>query len=234
VTPEEMGFRIFQDMRGVQAVYRITRSTTTQVAEAFAASADVIRVLDASALSEPNLDLGVFGIVIIDGERIMYRVRDLAANTISSLLRGTAGTAATEHAAGASVTDLGRGNLLDQRYQDSIVSDTTLSDGSTAIYYAPSITDVGFGDSSTAFIDALEVYVAGQRQYATGSEYPWIAVDINPVAIEFVDNLPLADTEVTILVRRGVTWYAPGVDTPSNGVALQDTNTVPARFLRGL
>ncbi len=239
VTPEEMGFRIFQDMRGVQAVYRITRSTTTQVAVAVTSDANEIQVVDASALSEPNLELGIFGVVIIDGERIMYRVRDIAANTISSLLRGTAGTAAAEHAVGASVTDLGRGNLLEQSYQDRIVRDTTLADGSTAVYYAPSINiDNAYQDSSSDIL-ALEVYVGGTRQYsysttAVESEYPWVTTDINPVAIEFVSKLPPADVEVTILVRQGSTWYERGVDSPSNGVALQDTNTIPARFLRGL
>jgi hypothetical protein len=46
--------------------------------------------------------------------------------------------------------------------------------------------------------------------------------------------LPPEGVEVTILIRRGVTWYEPGVNTASNGVALQDTNTRAARFLRGL
>jgi hypothetical protein len=237
VVPEEMAFRIFQDMRGVQAVYRITRDTTTELAAAVSAAADSIRVVDAAALSEPNLELGIFGVVIIDGERIMYRTRDLSANTISSLLRGTAGTAAADHAAGASVTDLGRGNLLDTEYQDRVVSDTALGDGSTVVYYAPSITDVDFGDSSTVFVDALEVYVGGQRQYpasVTESPYPWAVTNFDPVAVEFLEALPPDGVEVTILIRRGVTWYEPGVNTASNGVALQDTNTRAARFLRGL
>jgi hypothetical protein len=247
ITPEEMGFRIFQDMRGVQATYRITRSTTTQVATAVTADADEIFVADATALSEPNLDLGIFGSVIIDGERIMYRVRDLSLNKISSLLRGTAGTAAASHAADTDVTDLGRGNLLDQRYQNYVVSDTTLSDGSTAVYYAPSIDiDSAYQDSSSDIL-ALEVYVGGVRQYAYSdtvatSQYRWIVTDFDPVAVEFLTDpnlvdpmlLPPAGVEVTILVRRGVTWYAPGVDSASNGVALQDTNTEAARFLRGL
>jgi hypothetical protein len=236
VTPEEMGFRIFQDMRGVQAVYRITRATTTELAAAVSAAADSIRVVNAAALSEPNLELGIFGVVIIDGERIMYRARDLAANTISSLLRGTAGTAAADHAVGTSVTDLGRGNLLDMTYQDRVVSDTALSDGSTVIYYAPSITDVDFGDSSTIFVDALEVYVGGQRQYpasVTESQYPWVVTDFDPVAVEFLEALPPEGVEVTILVRRGLGWYGPGVK-PTNGTALQDTDTLAARFLRGL
>jgi hypothetical protein len=224
-------------MRGVQAVYRITRDTTTQLVAAVSAAEDSIRVVDAAALSEPNLELGIFGVVIIDGERIMYRTRDLAANTIRSLLRGTAGTAAADHAAGASVTDLGRGNLLEAEYQNRVVSDTALSDGSTVVYYAPSITDVDFGDSSTVFVEAIEVYVGGQRQYPasiTESPYPWAVTNFDPVAIEFLEALPPEGVEVTILIRRGVTWYEPGANTASNGVALQDTNTLPARFLRGL
>jgi hypothetical protein len=247
VTPEEMGFRIFQDMRGVQATYRITRSSTTQVAAAVTADADEILVLDAAALSEPNLELGIFGVVLIDGERIMYRVRDLSLNKISSLLRGTAGTAAAPHNINADVTDLGRGNLLGQEYQDYVVSDTTLSDGSTVVYYAPNIDiDSAYQDSSSDIL-ALEVYVGGVRQYrysdtSATSQYRWVVTDISPVAIEFVTDsmlpdpltLPPEGVEVTILVRRGKTWYAPGVDTASNGVALQDTGTEAARFLRGL
>jgi hypothetical protein len=245
VVPGEMAFRIFQDMRGVQAVYRITRATTTELAAAVSAAADSIRVVDAAALSEPNLALGIFGVVIIDGERIMYRTRNLAANTISSLLRGTAGTAAADHAAGTDVTDLGRGNLLEAEYQNRIVSDTTLSDGSTSVYYAPSIDiDNAFQDSSSDIL-ALEVYVGGTRQYAYSetaatSQYPWIVTDFDPVAVEFLTDsdpvtptlLPPAGVEVTILVRRGQSWYEPGVGTASNGVALQDTNTAAARFLR--
>jgi hypothetical protein len=50
--------------------------------------------------------------------------------------------------------------------------------------------------------------------------------------VEF-DMAPPEGVQVTILVRRGVTWYAPGINTPSNGVALQDTETQAARFLRG-
>jgi hypothetical protein len=239
ITPEEIAFLIFQDMRGVQAVYRITRSTTTELVDAVSASADLIRVSNVAALSEPNLELGIFGVVIINGERIMYRVRNLANNTISSLLRGTAGTAASSHAAGSVVTDLGRGNLLDQRFQDRIVSNTAIGDGSTSIYYAPNINiDNNYQDSSSDIL-ALEVYVGGTRQYAYSetaaeSQYPWAVTDFDPVAVEFLEALPPEGVEVTILVRQGVTWYAPGVDTPSNGVALQDTNTEAARFLRGL
>ena len=56
---------------------------------------------------------------------------------------------------------------------------------------------------------------------------------IDPVEITF-ETPPNSGVEVLILVRRGVTWYAPGAGTPSNGEPLQITNTAAARFLRGL
>jgi hypothetical protein len=245
VVPEQIGFRIFQDMRGVQATYRITNRTTTVLTQTLAYDDDVINVENARALSEPNLELGIFGVVTIDGERIMYRERNTALNTLSGLRRGTLGTAAAEHAVDANVYDMGRGNLLNQSYQDYIVSDTSMGDDSTTIFYAPSIVLDNTNDSSTERL-ALEVYVGGTRQYAYSdttatSQYRWFVTDFDPVAIEFVvDDTaipplvpPTAGVEVTVLVRRGVTWYAPGVGTPSNGQALQETDTDAARFLRG-
>jgi len=306
VVPEEMGFRIFQDMRGVQATYRITRSTTTQLSAAVSATADEIPVINAAALSEPNLELGIFGVAIVDGERIMYRNRNLANNTISGLLRGTAGTAAAPHALNAVVTDLGQGNLLGSQFQDRLVSNTSLADGSTVIYSAPNIVIVN-ADSSVD-INAVEVYVAGTRQsqyieiapvvmdneipvfqynigekyvivalgdtdwnsiagtqgivyqlgdtftaavpvatistgaaYHVETQYRWTVDQIDPLSIEFVINFssdqplaaPPSGVEVTILVRRGVSWYQPGADTASDGIALQETQTEAARFLRG-
>jgi hypothetical protein len=233
-------------MRGVQATYRITDATTTTLAQDLSATANVAYVTNATALSEPNLPLGIFGVVTIDGERIMYRNRDTALNTISGLMRGTAGTGASEHSAGATVYDIGRGNLLAQEYQDYVVSDSTLGDGTTSVFYAPTISVTDFGDSSTENL-SIEVYVGGIRQYkysdtSATSRYRWFLSAFDPVTIEFVvDNTtypeltaPAEGSEVTILVRRGVTWYEQGATTASDGIALQDTNTLPARFLRGL
>ena len=106
VVPEPMAFRIFQDMRGVQSTYRITPDTTTTTTQTVFATDDVIHVANASALIEPNLADNIWGAVTIDAERIMYRYRDTTANTISGLLRGTAGTAIAEHADGATVYNL--------------------------------------------------------------------------------------------------------------------------------
>jgi hypothetical protein len=264
IVPEATGFRIFQDMRGVQATYRITAKTTTVLLQDLSTTDDTAHVMDASALSEPTLELGIFGVVTIDGERIMYRDRNVGLNTISGLRRGTAGTATGAHVAGADVYDLGRGNFLTEQYQDYLVKDITQAYDATnplparpisgeTVFYAAGI--------AVAAAESIEVYVGGTRQYATGltphgdeysSQYRYNVLDLNPVSIEFVvDSIeepplaaPLDSAAVTILVRRGVTWYQAGVvynpDTqtveqqPSNGVALQDTDTVAARFLRGI
>ena len=245
IVPEAMAFRVFQDMRGVQATYRITNATTTTLAQNLSATDNIAYVANAAALSDPNLTLGIFGAVTIDGERIMYRERNTALNTISGLMRGTLGTGAAAHLSDAEVYDIGRGNLLPQQYQDYIVSDSTLGDGSTSVFYAPSILFEDFLDSSSERL-AVEVYVGGIRQYAYSdttatSRYRWFVTDYDPLAVDFVVDgnvyppleAPPAGVEVTILVREGVTWYQQGVNQASDGIALQDTDTQAARFLRG-
>ena len=282
--PPAMAFRIFQDMRGVQATYRITSNTTTALTQPLSANADVIYVNNASALSQPDLAINIWGVITIDGERIMYRQRDTVNNTVSSLLRGTGGTAAASHAVDASVIDTGRGNLLPQEYQDYVVSNTFEGDDTTTEFTATLI-DLA-QDDSTLRVDILEVYVGGIKQSEhfigdgvtntfvlnnvvalpnsvvtidgdlqslttnytiSGNTLTFVTapalksvivvarysiVAISPATIIF-ETAPAAGVEVTLLVRQGVTWYAPGPGTPSNGVPLQETNTGAARFLRG-
>ena len=257
VVPEAMAFRIFQDMRGVQATYRITDATSTFLTQTLSSTADVIHVDNAGKLSEPDLPNGVFGVITINGERIMYRNRNVGANTITGLMRGTAGTGASEHAIGAPVYDMGRGNLLYESYQDYVLKDTIPAydpanpsperpvPGQTE-FVAPNIVIQDFLDSSSEAL-SLEVYVGGVRQYkysdtTTTSQYRWVQNQFDPVSVEFIVDstavppltAPLDTAEVSILVRQGKTWYQPTATEPSNGQALQETQTQAARFLRGL
>ena len=226
IVPEAMAFRIFQDMRGVQATYRITDATTTALAQPLSATDDIVYVVNAGALDQPALSSNIWGVLTVDGERIMYRERDTANNTVSGLLRGTAGTAITDHAVDTVVYNLGRGNLMPEQFQNYINSNSFMADGTTTLFVA---TDVNVdSEDSTTIDEAVEVYVGGIRQTAG-----YTIVGSGPVQVEF-DSAPTSGYEVTVLVRRGVTWYAPGAGTPSNGIALQDTNTQAARFLRGL
>jgi hypothetical protein len=155
----------------------------------------------------------------------MYRDRDIINNTVSGLLRGTAGTAAADHDAGSLVYDIGRGNLLPLQFQNYVDSDTFVGDGSTTLFTATNVSIVNVDSSIND--TAVEVYVGGTR-VTTG----YAIEGDDPVEVEF-ETAPPGGVEVTILVRRGVTWYAPGINTPSDGIALQLQPTQAARFLQG-
>jgi len=225
VVPEAMAFRIFQDMRGVQATYRITPATTTLLSQDLNSTDDIVYVVNANALDEPALDSNIWGVLTVNGERIMYRERDIVNNTVSGLLRGTAGTAIADHPVDSIVYNLGRGNLMPEEFQNYINNTAFMGDSVTTVF----TTDINLDSEDSTIIDeAVEVYVGGTRQVGN-----YTIIGSGPVQIEF-DTAPTSGYEINILVRQGVTWYAPGAGTPSDGVALQDTNTQAARFLRGL
>jgi hypothetical protein len=225
VVPGAIAFRIFQDMRGLQSTYRITAATTTALTYSISAADDVIYVDNASALGQPNLPLGIFGLITINGERITYRNRDIVNNTISGLRRGTAGTGAASHVSGSIVYDIGAGNLLPAQYQNYVVSQDFLANGTTTSFVATDISVIGL--DSAELTDAVEVYVGGIRQ---AGGYTIDTAD--PVTVVF-DVAPTQNYQVTILVRRALSWYEPGPTTPSNGIPLQEQTTEAARFIRG-
>ncbi|HHZ97282.1 MAG TPA: hypothetical protein EYN67_17440 [Flavobacteriales bacterium] len=149
-------------------MYKVNKdSNTTALVQDIALNDDTIFVKDASLLGVPNLELNIFGIVIIDGERITYKEHNTTTNTISGLRRGTAGTGAATHTTGVFVNDVGIG---------SVVPGSTIIDG-----------------------------VLNED---LGSE-------MNVVPEKF-DNI----------------WYAPGISTPSNGIALQIQTTTQANFVK--
>jgi hypothetical protein len=221
-------------MRGVQATYRITPETTTQLVANLSADATIAYVADVTKLSLPNLADNIYGIMTIDGERIMYRELDYANNTVLGLRRGTGGTGADAHMADTDVYDMGRDNLVSNAYQDHIIQDTGYGDGSTTTFYAPSINNITFDDSSSIFAEAIEVYVAGVKQYnisntTVSCQYPYFVTDFDPVAVEFT-TAPSSGLEVTVLVRQGKWWYS--IATQAEQVqALQENPGVAARFL---
>lgn len=225
VVPGAVAFRIFQDMRGLQSSYRITESTTTTLVQPLSATDTVIYVEDASKLSEPDLENGVFGLITIDGERITYRTRDTVNNTLSGLRRGTVGTAADSHGVDSYVYDIGAGNLLPEEYQDRVIAQNTLGDGTTETF----LTAIPVLGLSTTYLErAVEVYLGGILQTEGYSIDTPIIGDNEVVSVTF-DTAPTAGYQVSIRVRRGQWWY--DVDAP--GQSLQETNTAAARFIRG-
>jgi hypothetical protein len=159
-------------------------------------------VEDASRLSEPNLPNGVFGLITINGERISYRVRNTDNNTLSGLRRGTAGTGAADHPVDSPVYDIGRGNLLPAEYQDRLVVENFLGDGSTTVFIADTI-DLTTEDSMLQ-LDALEVYVGGIKQ----SEH--FIGDGNTVTFALSGIVALTDSVVTVnnAVQTDITDYS--------------------------
>lgn len=222
--PAAEAFRIFQDMRGLQLTYRISAGWTTALREDLSSTADVIEVVDASRLAEPNLPAGIFGQITINGERITYRERDIVANTVSGLRRGVAGTGAADHQIGSAVYDIGLGNLLPAQYQDRVLAANALANGSQTVFTAADITLI---DLTPAQLDrAVQVYVGGLLQVDGYS-----VTSSGPVTVAF-DTAPTAGYQVSIRVRQGLSWYEPGPTTASNGEPLQITNTAAAVFIR--
>jgi hypothetical protein len=180
---------------------------------------------DVTTLTQPNPAINIWGVITINGERIMYRELDTVTNTVSSLLRGTAGTATTDHDTGSIVYNIGRGNLAPAEYQDRVIYTNTLADGSTTTFSADNI---DLSQLSLSFAQqAILVYVSGIRVY-TGYTVDSVA----PATVTF-DTAPTAGYEVSIRVRQGFGWYQPANGNPSDGRALQVTQTDAARFFRG-
>jgi hypothetical protein len=110
-------------------------------------------------------------------------------------------------------------------YQDRVIYTNTLGNGSTTTFTAPNI---DLSQLSTSFAEqAILIYVAGLRVY-TGYTVDSIA----PATVTF-DTAPAAGYEVSIRVRQGFGWYQPANGNPSDGQALQITQTDAARFFRG-
>jgi hypothetical protein len=228
LTPEALEFRIFQDMRGVQATYRMTPATTTTLVNDLTTTDDIIYVNSVAGLANPNLANNVWGIVTINGERIMYREIDDINNTIIGLRRGTAGTAIANHYTGAIVYNLNRDNLLYPEYQDRYVTNYALGDGSTVEFVASDINLSASTKPGFNMADTIQVYVGGILQTSG-----YTVTSIAPATVEF-DQAPTSGYQVTIQVRQALSWYQPGSGTASNGVALQATDTLAAQFFRGL
>jgi hypothetical protein len=223
--PDAMAFRIFKDMRGLQSTYRITAATSARLSQPLSSTADIIYVDDATNLPTPDLAEARFGIVTINGERITYRNKDVNSNTLSGLRRGTAGTGAASHTVGSPVYDITFENYLDINYQDTVVKENFVGNGSQEVF----VTDIYLDNiPTTAAEESVLVYVGGERLLSG-----YQVQQVSPVQVRIIEP-PSTGYQVTVAVRQGQVWYQPGAGTPSNGLPLQETDTAAARFLRGL
>ena len=209
LVPDSLGFRIFKDMRDNVGIYRILDTTQTKLVRDLKWIDDVIYVEDASKLGEPNLDAAIFGIVTINGERITYRNRDTVNNTISGLRRGTAGTGMHRtHAVDSIVSDIGAGEMYQPSYPAAIKweKDTEYTAGTIVKFrniYYRAKVNVPVAYGDTDVFD--DDYL-----------YPTVTV-FDTTYWEVYDE----------------TWYNQGSTTATDGVSLQQTDSVAANFFKG-
>ena len=229
VVPNSLNFRIFQDMLGNQKLLRFNKTNTTELAQAVAISDDIIFVNDVTKLGEPNLTQGIFGQLIVGGERITYRSRNTGNNSVSGLRRGTAGTGIYQHAVGATVSDVGVGQQLPTRYQEKTTTDkTNVGDGSTKVFETSIVVPVTL--DSTELSDAVTVTVGGT---VLVPETDYTVTEVNATSTEVtLVTAPGDGVEVYFSQETANVMYAQGVDTASNGIALQDQTTPAALFLK--
>ena len=228
VVPNTLDFRIFQDMLGNQRISRINDNNKTVLAQDLSVSDDTIYVRDASKLDDPNPSANLFGVIIIDGERITYRTRDVASGTVSGLRRGVAGTGISAHSTEAIVTSVGPGEILPTSYQKTVYKNTLNGDGSTRLFGASNVT-IDAGLDSTEIEEAVRVSVGGTEL----ADSAFTVTQVDPYVEVTLVDAPGNGVEVEISIVKSTVMYDQGSATASDGVALQEQTTQAARFIRG-
>ena len=214
------GFRIFKDMLNRSFYKRISSTHTTTLTQDLAIDSTTITVADGSILSNPNPTNTTPGVIFIDKERIEYYSK--TGNSLGQLRRGTLGTGAKFHSAGAKVIDAGQQTIP---YADTIYTNTSAGDGST----------VSFGTGAVpSNIKELDVFVGGTRVPAVSED----GSTVNYVIDGSTQNItlttaPASGTQVKIIQKRGQVWYTAADGNPSDGKGLQKSNTAQAKFIAG-
>jgi hypothetical protein len=202
-------YRIFQDMRGLQLKYSITPSLTTELTQPLLAPDDqnyndTIYVADINALPEPDLAQNIWGVLSINGERIMYRYRDVGTSSVSSLLRGTSGTGAAAHEEDSVVYNFGLNNLLPPQFQDTLITYSEIADGVETEFVAPTIT-APFGSAPTSESVAATVFELSQAVRVTvGGAVPAQQFNGDGSTNQFTLAISVPNTESILAFNNGV------------------------------
>jgi hypothetical protein len=166
------GFSIFKDMINRYHYKRLDSNASTALKESLTYLDTRIVVHDSSVLPEPNREGNLPGIIMIDGERIEYFVKD--GDTLRQLRRGTLGTGIKDfYPTGTEVIDMGITQTVP--YSDEEVRKTFIADGNTQLFeldFFPSVRDNTIDNeewyrqtipNEWGQSDELEVFVSGRR-----------------------------------------------------------------------
>jgi hypothetical protein len=166
-TEPTIAYRIFQDMLGRTHYKRLSEPNTTVLSQNLLLTDTMISVEDADKLTQPDPATNRPGVVLIDGERIEFFVRQ--GNVLRQLRRSTLGTGPKDiHYAGTLVVDQGATQTIpfkEQTYSTStLISATGIIGFVTATQVTTATTNVVYKVSTgtvNRFVTGTNVAISG-------------------------------------------------------------------------
>lgn len=102
----EIGYRVVENTTNSHEYYRIASANTAVLSSNLNITDTTIHLADSSVLPAPGTNDAIPGVVIINGEKIIYWAKDDTTNTLSRIRRAVDGTSSqTVHIAGSLVVD---------------------------------------------------------------------------------------------------------------------------------
>ena len=227
VSKPKFGFRMFKDILNRTHYKRLNRDNEYELAEPLNYYDLNIVLKDATGIEQPNRNIGVPGIIWIDGERIEYFL--VEGNLLRQLRRGTLGTGTKlQYPRGTTVA--GQGSSENIPYKDEIITWTAIGDGSTQDFVL---------DWTPSSINEFEVFVGGIKlinherivfDHTIAQTSPEGDV-IVPAEYTLEDNIlslatpPASSVLIKIVRKLGKVWNDPGK-------SLEDSNNQIANFIK--
>ena len=213
------GYRIFKDMLNRTFFKRISKNSTTEVAQDVLDEAITIQVKDGTRLPEPNAAKNIPGVIFVDKERIEYFTK--SGDTLGQLRRGTLGTGIKAHSSGTQVVDASGTQTIP--YAETVYTNTFTGDGSTTVFAL---------SQTPSSASELDIFIGGQRLLLTSEDGSTInySVDGSTTAVT-LSTAPASSTQIKILHKRGQVWTTGLDGNPADGKGLQASSTVQARFI---
>jgi uncharacterized protein YuzE len=247
VGSQVLGFRVFNDIFDRHHFKRLSAFHSTTLSQPLHYTDAAIYVTDASKLIPPNPLTNKPGIVLIDGERIEFFVKD--GNILRQLRRSTLGTGpAAISYAGTTVID--QSPQQDMPYVESTFVQTTSTTSLTYIINTVTNDITGDGITLAPGIDAVDqvtVYYGGRQLrksplvvHDSAIAYDTTSTSVSTLPPEFtittatnelvlnISDSSINNTSITIVQRQCRFWTGILSDAES----LLTSNAIQAKFLR--
>ena len=217
------GFRIFKDMLNRTFYKRISKTSTTEIAEDMQTGAQTIQVKDGTVLATPDASINMPGVIFVDKERIEYFTK--SGDTLGQLRRGTLGTGIKDHRSGAQVVDASGTQTIpytDIVYTNTFTGADVTSDGELSPL-----------SQTPSSANELDIFIGGQRLLLNSEDGSTVnySVDGTTAAVTLHIIKPANNTQIKILHKKGQVWYTANDGNPADGKGLQGSTSIQARFI---